>query len=161
MFTHKQFQSLFDYHWHTTLRLLSEAEKLPAEADADGAIYSIAAHLLRVDRAWRAALEVGTHRHNIKPSDYPTITALKYGFEAERTAWQATIASFSPQTIEQDITLTDWAGKKITLGVWQVFHQVLIHGMQHHSEIAYLLTAKGHSPGDIDYLFYALAQPSA
>jgi uncharacterized damage-inducible protein DinB len=38
--------------------------------------------------------------------------------------------------------------------------QVLNHGTQHRSEAAALLTAAGHSPGEIDLIFYidALAE---
>jgi len=31
---------------------------------------------------------------------------------------------------------------------------LILHGMQHHTEIAQLLTLKGQSPGDIDFIFY-------
>lgn len=160
MFTHKQFQTLFDFHWHTTIKLVNDAINISGENDntGNGTIYSIAAHLLRVDVSWRHAIEHGAYQHGIKPSDYPDLTSLIRGFEAEREAWRAMLAALSPEAIEGNITLTDWSKRKMTVGLWQLLHHVLMHGMQHHSEIAELLTQKGHSPGDIDLLFFVLAQ---
>jgi uncharacterized damage-inducible protein DinB len=37
---------------------------------------------------------------------------------------------------------------------WRVLQHLVLHGMQHHSELAQLLTAKGQSPGNIDFIFY-------
>jgi uncharacterized damage-inducible protein DinB len=33
------------------------------------------------------------------------------------------------------------------------------HGTLHRSEVAAMLTSYGHSPGDLDFLFYALQAP--
>ncbi|MCW1969320.1 MAG: DinB family protein [Anaerolineae bacterium] len=157
MFTNKQFQTLFDFHWDTTFKLLDLAENIEGEAanKAPRSIYNLASHILRVDIAWRNGIERGAY-HRTSPSDHPDLAAVRRGFEAERDAWRSTIAALSPEAIEQNITLLDWNKRKITVGLWQLLQHVLMHGMQHHAEIAELLTQKGHSPGDIDLLFFVL-----
>jgi uncharacterized damage-inducible protein DinB len=35
---------------------------------------------------------------------------------------------------------------------------LMLHGMQHRSELALMLTGFGHSPGDIDLVFYLMEQ---
>ena len=35
-----------------------------------------------------------------------------------------------------------------------IFTQMVLHGMQHRSECAVILTNLGHSPGNIDYIVY-------
>jgi uncharacterized damage-inducible protein DinB len=37
---------------------------------------------------------------------------------------------------------------------WRILQHLVLHGMQHHTEIAHGLTVKGHSPGDIDFIFF-------
>ena len=38
--------------------------------------------------------------------------------------------------------------------VWHILVDLILHAAQHRSEAAALLTKYGHSPGDIDFIFY-------
>ena len=40
------------------------------------------------------------------------------------------------------------------ISLWQALAHVVNHGTQHRSEVAALLTAAGHSPGDLDMVDY-------
>ncbi|MER3418993.1 MAG: hypothetical protein C4290_00025, partial [Chloroflexota bacterium] len=40
--------------------------------------------------------------------------------------------------------------------LWQLLLHQANHATQHRSEVAYLLTQMGHSPGDLDLLAYLL-----
>ncbi len=43
-------------------------------------------------------------------------------------------------------------GNVFRLALWQMMVHVILHGMQHRSEVAAVLTQFGQSPGDLDTL---------
>jgi uncharacterized damage-inducible protein DinB len=160
MFIKSQFQTLFAYHWHTNRRLMECAAKL-SEADyianpgyGHGSIHDLLFHLLRTDQGWRLGLETGRQVSPLRQEDFPNLESLQIGFESEQLAWQALLDTLGEEEIEGDINLTTWRGDVMTFPRWRILQHLVLHGMQHHSELAQLLTAKGQSPGNIDFIFF-------
>jgi uncharacterized damage-inducible protein DinB len=155
-----QFQILFAYHWHTTERLLARAAQLSETECRDqpgygrGSIHDLFFHLLRADQSWRIALETGKQSSSAQPEGYPTLESLRKGFEQEQSAWQTLLEKLSPEEIEGDISLINRRGESFTTPLWRILQHLMLHGMQHHAELAQLLTARGQSPGDIDFIFF-------
>ncbi len=160
MFSKTLFQSLFAYHFDLTRRLMDSAAGLSAEdyhqprGYGHGSIHDLFFHLLRTAAAWRLGLESGKQTAPFQPQNYPNLTTLREGLDREQAAWQVLLESLSAQQIEGNLRLTDWRSQEHTFAVWKILQHVILHGMQHHSELAQALTEKGHSPGNIDYIFY-------
>lgn len=159
-FSKLQFQKLFAYHWHITGRLIERAAQL-GEADykenpgySQGSIHDLLFHLLRVDRNWRIGLEAGQRPAPLRPEDYPDLKALQAGFEQEQAAWQTLLDKLSAEEIESAASLVNWRGETLTMPRWRILQHVVLHGMQHHADLAHWLTVKGQSPGNIDFIYF-------
>lgn len=161
MLTH--YQTLFAYHWHITKRLLEQAAQL-SEADyyqqpgyGHGSIHDLFFHLFRTDYGWRFGLETGRQLPPLAAENYPTLSAIQTAFANEQAAWEAYLQKLaaSASDIEQLIALTTLRGQVFTIPQWRILQHLVIHGIQHQAELAQLLTAKGQSPGDIDFIFFA------
>ena len=155
-----QYQSLFSYHWHTNGRILEGVTRLDEatfRAATDfgrGSIHDLLFHILNADRSWRLALETGVQAESLPVEDYQDLAALQAGFEAEQESWTVLLEAFSPEEIEAVAELTNRRGRSFPIPRWRVLQHIVLHGMQHHTELAKLLTEGGQSPGDIDFIFF-------
>lgn len=156
-----QFQILFPYHWHTASRLLDGAARLTQADYTDnpgyghGSIQDVFFHVLRTDQGWRIGLQTGRQATAMKPEAFPDLKSLQAGFESERREWQMLLEELGEEEVQREMTLTNWRGDVLVLPRWRILQHVILHGMQHHAELAQLLTAKGQGPGNIDFLFYS------
>ena len=160
MTTKSHIQTLFAYHWHTTQRLLDCAAKLE-EVDIQenpgyghGSIQDLLFHLLRTDSSWRLALETGRQLAPIQKENYTDLQSLRDGFQQEQGEWQALLNRLAVAEIESDIYLINWRGETVSMRRWEILHHLVLHDMQHHAELAQLLTNKGQSPGNLDFIFF-------
>ena len=153
-------QTLFAYHWHTTRRLMAVAANLDEAAYTEkpeyghGSIHDLLFHLLRTDYSWRLGLETGNQPASLSRDDFPDLAALQRGFEQEEQAWNDLLNRLSAEELAGTLVLTSRRGRTVPFQRWRILHHVVLHGMQHHTELAQLLTAKGQSPGDIDFIFF-------
>lgn len=152
---------LFDYHFTLSQKLLNRALEITPGSFMDnrgyghGSLRGIFYHLLRTDRSWRLALETGRQVvPGMNPDDYVDVPALSAGFKDEQADWLRLIESLDDSSIAGQIELTSLRGTVIQLDYWRILQHVILHGMQHHSEIANLLSDSGASPSDIDFIFY-------
>lgn len=155
-----QYQTLFAYHWHTSQRILELAARLPeagykaSTGYGRGSIHELLFHILNADHSWRIAVESGQQSESLPPEAYPDLAAMRAGFESEQRSWEQLMDAFSPDEIAAVRELTNRRGRTFPIPLWRVLQHLILHGMQHHTELAQLLTEQGQSPGDIDFIFF-------
>ncbi len=155
-----QLTTLFNYDHHTTRRMLDAAARLDeASLRADPglgrrSLHELFFHLFNTNRSWRLALETGQQPAGLTRDPYPTLDNLRAGLAAEQAAWDALLARLTDAEIAGEVQLTTRRGDSWTEHRWRVLQHLLFHGMQHHTELAQLLTEQGQSVGDLDFIFY-------
>jgi uncharacterized damage-inducible protein DinB len=106
----------------------------------------ILVHHLGASQRWRHGLTGATGeapRPENEPLPDPTLL---------RAAWHREWAGYDAWFDRMDPAWLDQTEEGISL--WQALAHVVNHGTQHRSEAAVLLTAAGHSPGDLDMVDY-------
>lgn len=149
------YQTLFAYHASTFERLLDSAEHLGADdyhrqpGYALGSIHDLLLHVLGWGYTWRRFVEHGDASASLAGGEYPTLAALRAGMRSEHAAWQRWLATLGHADLGAEHMVS---GSPVQL--WRILQHVVLHGMQHHAEVATQLTAHGHSPRGIDFIWY-------
>jgi uncharacterized damage-inducible protein DinB len=156
----QHYQILFAYCWHTTEQLLDKAALLDeSDLHADsgnghGSIHGIFFHLLATLRGWRIGLETGVQPPRLQPDGFESLITVRAGLAEENERWQTLVAALNDAEVDGPIASLTKAGDPAPLEYWRAFQHLILHNMQHYSEIAKMLTDKGQSPGDLDFIFY-------
>ncbi len=150
----------FEYHWRTTDHLLNLAASVDRAGLERPSVYGgrsirdLFFHILATDAGWRGALETGQRPAPLASQDYPDLTALRSGLADEEAEWHAFLVGLDDAALESEAVLRS-GGRTIRVAHWRVLQHLVLHGMQHHAELAQLLTAVDRSPGDLDFIFFS------
>lgn len=156
------FLKLLDYNEQATGRILDEAAKLTSEqfraptGQSHGSLQMLLIHALRTEWVWRRLSSVG-HRSEMPPfteERYPDVGALREAWTDENAQMRAYLESLSEEQLDAARPVTDRHGNVMPMIPWQMLVQRFMHSMQHRTEAAAILTGYGHSPGDLDFIFF-------
>jgi uncharacterized damage-inducible protein DinB len=153
--------TLFGYNYESNSRLMQAAEKLDVESYyaedgySHGSLHGLLFHLLRTEHVWRMILQTGQGPNPpLALEDFPDLPNLESRWQLEQTAMLTYINSLTDDELDGEMEATDWRGMVHKMKRWLILQHVILHGMQHRSEAAILLTRYGQSPGNLDFIFY-------
>lgn len=152
--------TLFEYDSWALARIFDTAARLDA-ADLDAtplaglsSLRRILVHTVSAMWIWRSRLEGSSPNAQLDPVNFPTLYAIRHRWEAEMAALRTCIMGLDDATLAQPLDYLTTGGAPQSNPRWQVLAQLANHGTQHRSEAAALLTALGHSPGDLDMILF-------
>ncbi len=151
------YQIQFSFQFEVTQRLLELARALPDDVYratigySHGSIHNTFVHLLGADYLWRNAI---ADMPILFPEmeDIASIDAIAALLETERTGWLELLAKFDEATLLGTFKSDSPIGPRV-IPVWRTLQHVVLHTLQHQTEIARMLTEAGLSPGDIDFFW--------
>jgi uncharacterized damage-inducible protein DinB len=161
---------LYDYTYWATAQVLRTAEEARIEPDAastperhtrSGQVHETLVHMMGAEWLWRSRWQGVSPAAGLPPGEFPTLQALRTRWQDEERQMRAFLATLHEADLAREITYTNLKGQRLTLPLGPLLLQVVNHGTQHRSEVALVLTALGHSPGDLDLLIFLLQGPPA
>jgi uncharacterized damage-inducible protein DinB len=90
----------------------------------------------------------------LDPDDYPDVASLRRLWSELEQQTLAFVRELGDERAEQALGFDLPDGQRWEKRLWEMMLHVANHGTQHRSEVAAMLTGFGHSPGDIDLIFY-------
>ena len=163
-------RTMYDYTDWAMARVFNAADALTLEqldtpgTAGHGSIRQTLLHLIDTQRGWlswwdgsKTAAEAISSGLDL--ADYPDVASL-------RVLWgdvSAQMAAFTSTLKDEDMTCVYTSetsdGRTVRFILWQMMYHVANHGTLHRSEVATMLTNFGHSPGNLDPLYYFFEQP--
>lgn len=150
-----EIRTLFGYTAWANVRILDAAARVPAEEFTQAALgpcrlHDTLRHILQAEMFWRSEWQGVEDASERLPALFPSVGALRAQWAAETQALDAFLQTLSDEDLRRPMAAP--SSPPETLGQ-QLLHLVL-HGAQHRSEVALLLTDLGQSPGWLDFLPY-------
>lgn len=153
--------TLYSYDAHATTKIFEAAARLSPEqleqsipGHSHGGIRSTLFHLLRAMTVWRSSFDGDRVRVMLSPADFPTLDSIFARWREESDKMRAYVDRLTEEQIAEVHVFNRPPGSEQRIVTWHMLQQVALHGMQHRAECAAMLTALGHSPGDLDFIYF-------
>ncbi|NJO04364.1 MAG: hypothetical protein HC876_01835 [Chloroflexaceae bacterium] len=158
-------QKLYDYnYWANALLLEKAAEVDPAQLKATtaysfGSLFGTLVHTMSAEWMWRLRMQEGRSPERLHTGDdFAGLQGIRDFWGVEEGQMRAFLSGLSDDALMQPIFYTNTNGQMQRNLLWESLQHLVLHGMQHRSEIAIMLTDYGHSPGWIDFIRYVREQ---
>jgi uncharacterized damage-inducible protein DinB len=153
-------RTLYAYDRWATARLLDAAAQLGAGdlvAPAPGEQRSVRdslVHKIAAERRWLSWWDgslapAEAQRLTLDPDDFPDVASVRAAWQELADRMPTFTAGLTDGELARELSTGSWAAP-----LWQLMLHVATHGTQHRAEIAALLTALGHAPGELDMTVY-------
>jgi uncharacterized damage-inducible protein DinB len=151
---------LYQYNQWANAKILNATTNVTAEqfiAPASfphGGLRGTLVHALSAQWIWRTRWEGTSPTVLLDPKDFPTMASLQARWAEEEKQLLDFVATITDDRLNNTFSYTTTKGKPFTKILWHAMVHVVNHGTQHRAEAAAILTDLGHSPGDIDLIFF-------
>jgi uncharacterized damage-inducible protein DinB len=153
-------QVLYKYNAWSNAKILEAAshitqdEFLASSPVPHGGLRGTLVHALFGEWVWRNRWEGTSPALRLKPEDFPTFESLRSRWAQEEDKLLKFVADLTDERLYTRFKYVSTEGFPHERVLWEAMMHLVNHGTQHKTEAAGILTALGHSPGDIDLIVY-------
>jgi uncharacterized damage-inducible protein DinB len=152
--------TLYRYNQWANAKILNAAANVTQEqflAPASfphGGLRSTLVHAMFAEWIWRQRWQGTSPTSRFKPEDFPTFSSLRVRWLEEEKQLMDFVSALTDDRLNNTFRYKNTAGESFSRVLWQAMAHVVNHGTQHRTEAAAMLTDFGHSPGDIDFIYF-------
>jgi uncharacterized damage-inducible protein DinB len=150
--------------WANGRVLDTAAELTPDQLQAPGgsgcgSIRDTLVHMMSAHRGWLSWWDgslsaMDAYNQQMNPADYPDVPALKRAWAEVEQQTRAFVAGLRDDDPGKIYGFDLPNGQRWEMALWGMMTHIVNHGTQHRAEVAIMLTGFGHSPGDLDLIYY-------
>lgn len=157
-------RSMFGYNEWANNKILEAAAKLSAEelsrkSDlSPKGVTDTLAHAVGTQIFWLGEWKEPGSFNQSWFQGLDSFEGVREGFGKSHRALAEYLASLSDAGLDRLITPPEWWGDTpgVRFPLWHIMLQVIEHSQQHRSEVAQAISAAGSSPGELDYIDFAI-----
>lgn len=158
-------EQLMDYNYWANGLILKYAEKLSSdeltektshshESLRDTLTHVMFAEWIWLDRMQGIPLSYEEARRKFSSENYPDIQSLYEDWFDLELRMREFMDELPREMYAKEFTYQRSDGTEFSDSYADIFSHIVLHGMQHRAECAFILTEKGQSPGSLDYVTY-------
>ncbi|MCB0214064.1 MAG: hypothetical protein KDJ52_32300 [Anaerolineae bacterium] len=154
---------LYQYNYWANHLILEKAAQVtenqftaPSHCSSAGSLRGALVHTLSAEWIWRSRCQLGISRSAmLQEANFPTLASITSRWQEEEKAMLAYLETLTHDDLSQTIAYTNTSGTaSFETRLNDILHHLVLHGMQHRSEMAAMLTDYGQSPGNIDFIVF-------
>jgi uncharacterized damage-inducible protein DinB len=151
---------LYHYNQWANAKILDAAAHVTSEqflAPASfphGGLRGTLVHVLFAEWIWHHRWEGTSPAARLKPEDFPTFESLRARWAEEEKLLMSFVEGVTDERLNSRFLYNATDGTPFERILWHTMVHLVNHGTQHRAEAAALLTDFGHSPGDVDFVYF-------
>ena len=153
-------ERLYDYSYWANRKLFEVIGQLTPEqfaqavAGSYGSIRNTLVHVLSAEWGWLDRCGGRERGAALKPDDYPTVHSVVQRWGTVEASVREFLSTLKDEDLACIVEFTNPRGEKRSMVMGALMQHAATHGVHHRGQIALLLRCLGHTPGNIDMLFY-------
>jgi uncharacterized damage-inducible protein DinB len=155
-------QFLYEYNYWANHKILAAAGMLTEEqylaprTYSHGGVRDTLVHILSAEWIWRVRCEEQLFPTAVlSAEDFLSLESLQQRWQQEEGRMRGYVTGLSDEALDRKVMYKTTGGKAHENVLWHLLVHVVNHGTEHRSTVAEYLTEDGHSPGDLDMVFFA------
>jgi uncharacterized damage-inducible protein DinB len=123
-------------------------------AGSYGSIRNTMVHVLSAEAGWLDRCGGPRRGPRLNPDDFPTVESLVQAWARVEAQVREFLGTLNDEDLARHTEYTTERSEKRSMPLGELMQHATVHGVHHRGQVALLLRLLGHTPGNVDILFY-------